>query len=78
MGTAVISCCDAAPIFEAAEHPLDEVTLFVEVDVVLDWLLAVFAAGDAGFDLSIGQCLAKPVAVIASVGDQCVRVWQCG
>jgi hypothetical protein len=53
---------------EPAEHALD--ALLVEVGVVGDRRLAVCPTRDAGLDPEIGQGLAKPVAVVAFVGDQ--------
>jgi len=78
MGAAVVSCSDASPVFEPAEHALDTVALLVEFSVVGDRRFAVRSARDAGLDLEIGQGFAKPVAVIALVGDQDAGVRQVG
>ena len=66
------------PVLEPAEHSLDEVSLFVEFGVVVDGLLAVFAARDARRDVAFAQRLAEPIAVVAPVGDQDVGIRQCG
>ena len=66
------------PVLEPAEHALDAIALFVKLGVILDWLLAVLASGDARLDISCGQRLAEPIAVIATVGEECVGVRQCG
>ena len=49
------------PVLEPAKHALDAIALFVKLGVILDWLLAVLAAGDARFDIACGQRLAEPV-----------------
>jgi hypothetical protein len=78
MGATVISGCDATPVLQPAEHAFNEVALFVKLGVILDWFLSVLAAGDARLDIAGGQCLAKPVAVIAPVGEESVGVRQRG
>ena len=66
------------PVLEPAEHALDAIALFVKLGVILDWLLAVLAAGDARFDIAFGQRLAEPVGVIATVSEEGVGVRQRG
>jgi hypothetical protein len=76
VGAAVVSGGDASPVLEPAEHALDAIALLVEVCVVADWGFSVRPARDAGLDFEIGHGLAKPVAVIALVGDQNIGVRQ--
>jgi hypothetical protein len=70
VGTSVVSGCHAAPILEFSEHVFDFVALPVEVFVIVEGLLSVFPAGDAGRDATFGQLVAEPGAVIASICDQ--------
>ena len=76
MCASVVSGCDAAPVLEASEHALDEVAAFVEALVVVDGLLAVVSARDAGLDVLLCERLAEPVTIVASVGDQPVGLRQ--
>ena len=39
------------PVFDAVEHAIDDVSGFVEFDVVLELYLAVLARWDTGFGL---------------------------
>ena len=70
MGAAVVSCCNAPPIFEFGEHVLDLVAASVEVFVIGQFHLAVLFGGDARFDAAHYEGGAEPVAVIALIGDQ--------
>lgn len=72
MGASVVAGGDAAPVFEAAEHTLDLVAVFVEFGVVFDRVLSMSASGDAGRDTLGGQGGAEPVAIVAPVSDQAV------
>ena len=55
----VVSGCDASPVLQPAEHALKAIALFVKLGVILDWLLAVLAAGDARLDMACDQRLAN-------------------
>lgn len=78
MGTSVIACCDTAPVFEFGEHVFDFVPLAVEGFVIVEDLLAVFSSGDAWRDAPVDQRIAEPIAVIATVCDQCGGLWHAG
>lgn len=45
---------------------------------MVDLLLAVLARGNAGRDASIVQFLAEPIAIVASIDDDRVGLWQRG
>jgi hypothetical protein len=76
VGTSVVSGCDAAAVLEFSEHVFDFVALPVEGFVIVEGLLSVFPAWDAGRDAPFGQLVAEPRAVIASICDQRGRLWQ--
>lgn len=78
MGTSIVAHGDTAPVFQSAEHALDEIALLVAHGVVVDRQFAVFAPRDAGLDAAVGERFAEPVAVIAAIGDQDVGVGQRG
>ena len=44
----VITCCDASPVFDPAEHTLDTVALFVAPLIVFDGRLADLRSGIQG------------------------------
>ena len=79
MGAAVVSCGDASPVLEPAEHALDAVALPVEVYVVQR--IGAFRFARPGIQAvtsrTVRDC-ADPVAVVALVGDQPVGVRQVG
>lgn len=54
MGAAIIAGCDAAPVFQLAEHVFDLVALAVERSVVGVLDLAVLAGRDARLDALAG------------------------
>lgn len=67
-GSLLVSCCDAAEVFELVEEALDEVTLFVEIGVV---------GGNAGagpiewndrLSVGMGDGAAEVIGVIGLVG----------
>ena len=76
MDASVVSCGDASPVLAPAEHAFDEISCLVEFGIVVDRLVAVGAAGDAGFDSAVGKSIVKPVAVVAFVGDRGLGVRQ--
>ena len=55
MDASVVSCGDAPPVLAPAEHAFDEISCLVEFGIVVDRLVAVGAAGDAGFDSAAGK-----------------------
>ena len=64
---AVISCCDAAPVFEFTEHVLDFVALLVESFIVCDLYLSVLLGRDAGLDAFAFQSLSEPIGIVAAI-----------
>ena len=76
MSASVVTGRNPAPVLEASEHALDAVALLVLVSVVVDVLLAVFTARDARLYAPFGEGLTEPIAVITSIGDQNIRLWQ--
>ena len=66
MGAAIITHCDAAPVFEPPEGVFDFVALFVERLVVVMLDLAVPFRLDPPLD----QGFAEPVGVIAAIAGQ--------
>ena len=58
------------------EDAFDAVSCLVEFGIVVDRLVAVGAAADAGFDSAVGKSIAKPVAFVAFVGDRGLGVRQ--
>jgi hypothetical protein len=59
---------DAPPVFEAAEHVLDLMALFVEDGVMWDRDLAVGFRRNAGGDAALCKGGAEPVGVVTLVG----------
>ena len=79
MGTAVISCCYAPPVFEPAEHVFDLMTLFVDGFAVPGRIVAALSWWDAGRYLLGFQRGSEFIAVISLVADQAgCAVWKCG
>jgi len=76
VSASVVPGRNPAPVLEAAEHALDAVALLVLVSVVVDVLLPVFTARDARLYAPFGEGMAEPIAVIATIGDQDIRLWQ--
>lgn len=57
VGASIISCGDASPVLDPAEHVLDAVSLLVERFVVFGGMLALFARRDARGSLCLsGRC----------------------
>lgn len=76
MGASVVAHGDAPPVLEAAEHDLDFVALAVE-DLVIGQLSAASWHGwDTGGDPALCQTGSEAVAVVATVGEQDLGVWQ--
>ncbi len=67
MCASVISRCDAAPVFEFAEHVLDFVSLLVESFVVFDLYLPVLFGRNAGFDAFVFQSFPEPIGIVAAI-----------
>ncbi len=70
MNAAVVSGCDAAPVFELCEHVLDLMSFAIEGSVIGQLNFPVFFRRDARFDAAHNEGSAEPVAVVALVGDQ--------
>ena len=75
MGVAVVSGCDAAPVFDSAKDVLDLVALAVEVFVVVVLDIAVLARRNAWGYAALGQGRPEPVAVITFVAQQFLGTW---
>ena len=70
MSALVVASVDAPPVLEPAEHVLDFVPLTIEFAVMSDRGFAVRLRWDAGHDPALGEGSAKPVGIIALVGEQ--------
>ena len=70
MGAAVITGCDPAPVFDAAEGVLDAVSLPIEVLVKRDGRFTAWYRGDTSSDATLRETGAKVVAVVAAIGQQ--------
>lgn len=66
----VVASGDAAPVFEAAEHALDDVALLVDGGIEVELVLAVSLGRDDGPRSPLSEPTAQVVAVIFLVGDQ--------
>ena len=76
MGASVVARCDALPGLDFGEEVLDFVALAVGCLVIVERRLAAFGRWNAGLGYPFLQRVAKPVAVVAPVGDQGFRLWQ--
>lgn len=70
MGAPIISCGDAPPILDPAEHVLNAVSLLVECLVVVCRMLSLFARRDAGRNTLVFQSIAEPVCIVTAIGKQ--------
>ena len=70
MRTSVVAHRDAAPVFEFAEHALNEVPVAIPQLIVSDRRIAALSPRDSGFDAQTFWACAKPVAVVASNRNQ--------
>ena len=70
MGASVISCCDTSPVLDPAEHVFDAMALPVEDFVVVGRVLSLFPWWNARRNPLVFQFLAKPVGIIAAIGEQ--------
>ena len=70
MRASIVTGSDAPPVFELGEEVLDLVTLPVERLVEIERPLTALRRWNAGFGHALRERLAKPVAVVASIGDQ--------
>ena len=76
MGASVVAHGDAPPVLEAPEHDLDLVALAVEELVVGQLSAAPWHGRDTGGDPAFCQTGSETVAVIATVSEQDLGVWQ--
>lgn len=74
MCAAVISCCDAPPVFKFSEHVFYLVTLFIEDFIVFVLDLAVFLGRDARSDAFLDQGLSEPVGIITTIRQKLSRL----
>lgn len=74
---AIVSCGDASPILEAAEGALDDASLFVDALVVGELHPAVTHGGNDGGGATLVEPITQNVGVIALVGGEMERGWQC-
>ena len=72
----VVSCGNAPPVLETAEHALDEVASFVGLRVERMAVLAGGIVGDDGRGAAGDQETAQGIAVIGGVGGEQARGWQ--
>ena len=64
---AIISGCDASPVFQLAEHALDDITATIGLLIERVWGLAGW---DNSFDLSSLEPVTKTVGIIGLVSKQ--------
>ena len=76
MGASVVARCDASPVSELGEQVFDFVARPIERLVIGERNLSAFGRWNAGLGSPLLQRVAKPVAVVAPVGDQGFRLWQ--
>ena len=77
VSASIVTGSDAPPIFELGEHVLDPVALLLERLVIRQRDFSAFGGRNAGFAAPLAEGRPEPIAVIASVGDQCRR-WRQG
>jgi hypothetical protein len=77
VGAAVVSCRDASPVLEPAEHDLHGVALAVMPCVISERRLAVPFWRDTWLDPAFGQSCSEPTAIVSSIGDEDFCGWQC-
>ncbi len=70
MRASIITCCDAPPVFEPAEHDLYFVPLLVERFAIAGRVAPTGSGWDARLDAFSVQSLAKFIAVLAFIADQ--------
>ena len=68
VGEFVISCMDASPVLEAAEHSFDQVALAIALSVERVRILAGWIVGYDRQGSSFGEELSQSLAVIGGVG----------
>ena len=79
MGATIITCCDAPPVLEPAEHDFDFVALFVAGFAKVCRMPPTFSRRDTGLNILGFERISKLIAVIAFVADQRFRaLGQCG
>ena len=69
MCASIVAGVDAPPVLDTSEHDLDAVALTIERLVMRDGDLAVGLGRDAGGDAPVGEGLAEPAGVIATVAE---------
>lgn len=67
---------DAAPVFEATEHDLDFMALFIQDFIVVDRDFSVLFAGDTGNDPFLHQSRTEPIRIIPPIGQELPRAGQ--
>src|SRR6185437_9125118 len=68
VGEFVISCMDASPVLEAAEHSFDQVALAIALSVERVRILAGWIVGYDRQSSSFGEEWSQSLAVIGGVG----------
>lgn len=76
MGAAIVPHGDAAPVFEATEHDLDFMALFIQGFIVVDRDFAVLFTRNAGRDPLLHQSHPEPVGIIPPIGQELPRAGQ--
>jgi len=61
---------DAPPVFEAAEHAVDDVALLVDCAIIIVLDFAALAGWNDGFSAALDQLFSQRLTVVAFVGDQ--------
>ncbi len=67
---AVVSGCDASPVFKPAEHAFDDVSSFVGFGVERIWCSPCGRGRNNGFDLFLLEPFAQAVGIVSLVRQQ--------
>jgi hypothetical protein len=67
-GELVVSCCDAAPVLETAEHAFDDISSLIGLRIERLDAFAGWIVWDDGAGSSLNEEAAKGIAVIGSIG----------
>jgi hypothetical protein len=65
----VISCCGTPELLELIEKALDEIALFIEINVIRTLDFAVAFGRDDDFAFACGNLFMQVIGIVAFVGD---------
>lgn len=67
---AVVSCCDALPVFESTKHALDDVAASVSGSIEWVGYVTICPPGNDGLDPSLDEPKPQSIGIVGLVGDQ--------